>query len=498
MVGFIFKGVVGFIFIFSYIQVTFACSLVGSYVRPSNYELTKATSTIVLARADRKSIEKNHITFIILNVLKGKPPLNSTISLEGNFNYGGKGKVGIFNEVRPGASAGACNAYDYKSGALFLLFLNKHNGKWHASGPPFSRINEEVSDQNAPWVKAVQQYIKISELDDYAKETQALKAIQLASNGSNIKGIVKDVESHFKTPSSDKSFEALEALYNKSSTPDVRRQVLSSLVKAEHKQTKKLIDELIKSGQWLDYLRPVTQFFVKTKAYDATPLIATEFVKEMGHLIKKKANETDVESNARYSQEDKVRILLYSLVDLAQNKHQRIMHKVLDVATKKQIAQLSKWFAKHPSEKALRILKNTRKSIDPNGMERSEISFSLAAMGDQEILDWAKNEITKKDNDETWMAYYVIARSPLVEADQLASDILNDKSVSTKHISTLIDGFDESMNPNRLSRIKSALENYPDATDVKQAIKRSLTTIKGQGDEAAAKLLNSDLLVELK
>ncbi len=57
---------------------------------------------------------------------------------------------------------------------MYVLFLKRFEEEWVVTGPALSRINVEVRKTNSPWVQAVEQYVRIATLNDYAKEKQAL------------------------------------------------------------------------------------------------------------------------------------------------------------------------------------------------------------------------------------------------------------------------------------------------------------------------------------
>ena len=118
------KIIIGLILTIATLEAALACSILGTFIRPSNYEMVRSTQAIVLAKAVKESQQKHYVDFKILSVLKGKLT-EKVISIGGHTAYRGKSASGDFSAVRPGAMAGVCNARDYKLGANFLLFLSR-------------------------------------------------------------------------------------------------------------------------------------------------------------------------------------------------------------------------------------------------------------------------------------------------------------------------------------------------------------------------------------
>ena len=213
---------------------SFACSLAPGYLQPSNYDLVRATEAIVVAQAvsygispEAKSEYGAQFRFRVLVILKGR--LEKTeLAIGGIDSYYGKSSDNDFRSARPGAFTGACNAYDYKVGGIFVLFLRKSDSGWVVSGPPFTRINEEVDSVNSPWVAVIQHYVRIGAIGNYEVEKGELRKLQETAkkntgNAVYPSGLSEDIESYFQRPYPTRSYGDLIALYNSYGTIPCRQ-----------------------------------------------------------------------------------------------------------------------------------------------------------------------------------------------------------------------------------------------------------------------------------
>ena len=170
-----------------------ACSPGEGWVQPTNYELVRTSSTIVLARAE--AIEQRegaqceggrqgrhpHVRFQPVEAIKGPSP--SSLVLHGHDVFVGRtGELDLL-DTRPGAYLGACIAHDYRVGRLYLLFLEQHEGGWAVREEPISRVNEEVDGPQSPWVRAVREYLRIGALPNQAARGAALHRLAQSASG---------------------------------------------------------------------------------------------------------------------------------------------------------------------------------------------------------------------------------------------------------------------------------------------------------------------------
>lgn len=454
--------------------ISSACSLADGYLPPSNYDLVKETGAILLAEAvafNSTPVEtlrgpSTTFTFKIIEVIKGGYTQDSLVHIGVN-TYLGKSDGNNFGGARPGAGTGACNAYDYQVGKKFLLFVSQTKEGWSVAGPPFSRINEEVSDNNSPWVTAVRHYARISSLGNYeAEKVELKKLLANARGGKDVKkyppGLISDIENYFKSPYPTRSYQDLITLFNNSSK-EVRRDVLWALAWGKHKEAKPFIRNLLRAGGWEEYIAPVSEYAKRTKDYS--------FVKALGSAYPKIKNKY-----LRWP-------IMGVLIEVADEKDSGLMHAALKSADEEEAGKLAVWFVRHPSDEAARII---RKLVDGRYQERWELAFSLAGLGDAGVLEWAKGIIKSSDTDR-WMGVYIIARSPLGEADRLARDVIRENN--PKDLTSLIQGYRDSINPNRWDRLRDVVNLGNRDTQVNYWLRRTLGEMADEGDIRSAEIL---------
>lgn len=452
-----------------------ACSFSG--MLPSNYDLVKGTGAILLAEAISFDVTTEAVgiqqlptkfTFKILEVLKGDFT-QDLLADGGTDRYLGRSDEQDFSRARPGAYTGACTAYDYQAGKQFLLFVNKSSAGWIVSGPPHSRINEEVIGSNAPWVTAVRHYIRISQLQNYeAEKAELMKLLENAKIGADPEkypvGLVKDIENYFTLPYPTKPYSDLIAIYNNSSK-NVREDVLRALIDGNHTEAKQFFQKLLQSGEWIEYASPVCRYLIQTNDRTFVNTLASAY-----HGIKDKLERLT---------------LISALIKLADEKDSEFMLSALRSADERQATELALWFARYPAKEATEIV---GKLVDGKYSERWELAFSLAGLGDEKILEWAKEIIDSSDKNR-WMGYYIIARSPLDEADKLAKAIIQNST--PKDLTSLIQGYRDSLNPNRWDRLRDAININSNNPEVNSWLRKTLEQMAGGGDNKAAELLST-------
>jgi len=183
-----------------------ACTLPTGYIAPSNYDLVKSTEAIVIAQPTsfRRGAQNEYggeFRFRVIRTLKGTLS-NAELLVGGTDLYSGKSDEHNFASPRPGAFTAECFAYDYRVRKLFVLFLKRTDSGWIVSGPPLTRINEEVDSVESPWVIAIEHYLKISSLKNYETEKVELKRLQeVALKNLDTPlyplGLAQDIQRHF-------------------------------------------------------------------------------------------------------------------------------------------------------------------------------------------------------------------------------------------------------------------------------------------------------------
>lgn len=420
-------------------QSAVGCSTVIGYVRPTNYELVKQATAIVVAQAvsfkRQKTFRGHHsglFEFKVLEKLKGDCNATS-LSVQGDDDFRSWGDPEDFSFNK--GDHGPCNATDYKLNAQYVLFLENWKDKWVVSGPPFTRINVMVEGTNAPWVKAVRQYARVAALDNYEQEKDGLRDVRaraLAKDPACPPGLVKDIDSHFLKPTPTKSFNDLKKLYQETEDLDTREYVLWAFVLGKKEDAKEFIRELMKGDDWKMYINPVCRYISEFQLTGFHEPLAAELAFTEKWFPRQ--------------------MLLHGLVGTANASQQDFMQRVLESLNSEEVQEeaeiLADWFITHPSPAAV---KHYTALAQTNYAEAWKLTFKLAEMGDTNVIHWA-HAFAKRKSNEAWMAYCVYARSPLPVADELARKVIS--KGDSDELTWLVQGYMDSKRTNRLDRLK--------------------------------------------
>ncbi|APR86052.1 Hypothetical protein A7982_11401 [Minicystis rosea] len=442
-----------------------ACSLSSDFLPPSNYELVRLAEQVVLARA--VSATSQDVTFEVVETLRGsalRP--KDAITLQGFVaRYAGPSPVDDFSRARPGASAGACIAYDYRVGGQFLLLLRGSASKWATLGTPFARVNEEVTAPNDPWLAAVRHYARIAGLADPVKERAALEALRVAAekhpSPSQPAALAADIERHARTPNVYKTFAELKAMYDAAPPDHTKSRALLAITLRGDPAAGPLLAQLLKQAQGdpprsAALLPAIAHYYDKVPDSQSLSALAELYVK-LGTGMK----------HARWE-------IMWTLIRRAAAEHRPAMQKALESADEEEAGRLAAWFVRYPSPEAQAYF---TKLVRGDYENKSEITFALAGMGAKAPLDWALSMLktpsppqgagstqviggsTKPDT--RWMAPYVVARSPLPEADVAAGAIIRARR---QDFIMLLQGYDGATHANAERRLKeiSAISDLND------------------------------------
>ncbi|MCP4351079.1 MAG: hypothetical protein GY795_36910 [Desulfobacterales bacterium] len=398
-----------------------------------------------------------------------------------------------FSSVRSGVARGSCDADDYRIGRKYLLFLNRRKSGWSISGPPLTRINEEVVSRHSPWVTAVKHYIRISSLSGYEKEKIELKKLRAsaaARKGSSSSKypavLVPDIDAHFGIPSESKSFEDLMNLYKTASSDYERKKVLWAFANGRHQEAEPLFRSMVENGAWEDYIDPVCKYISAVKEAGNFSILASAFFRYKQECrsecpfgdrkcISYKCSRTDYQ----YS-------VTNALTELADKKDEDIMLAVLKTADERETFILSKWFARNYSADAIRIIQD---SLNKKYTEKRDVTLALARMGDNEVLKWAEERMKTETDERRWLPYYVIAVSPLPEANLPARKIIHGDY--QKGIIWLVQGYGKSYTgEHKWIFLKEISALKQKSEELKICIRRTLERMADRGETTANKLLN--------
>lgn len=150
-----------------------ACSMNSGYRPPTNFELAAEADTIVLGTVKRMEEEEGLFS-------RGTIVVQPTLLLKGEvlpaeirMNGGGlrRGHSVVRSDPlelfkpNPHALSGTCGRWVFEPGMQLVLFLQRDSkGGLQPSNPPDSRAAEDVPGPDAPWVKTIRLYARVSAL----------------------------------------------------------------------------------------------------------------------------------------------------------------------------------------------------------------------------------------------------------------------------------------------------------------------------------------------
>jgi hypothetical protein len=413
-----------------------ACSVVSTFIPPTNVELVATTPAIVVAKATRavqgRDLDEHAIELTITRVIKGPLKIRTTVRVRGStMKYRGASKPDDFSRARPGAYTGSCTAWDYKLGKHYLLFLEQYRGRWNTRGTPFTRVNEEVAPKGDAWTAVVTEYARITALPDPAARRKALDA--LAARGG--KAVAADVQHHLAAATPYKSFAELDAMYRAAATPQERNRIALAIGVGGDRAARAFMKDLVAS------LRAGTATIDRHIALDA---IGAYYLKVsdppvLGQIAELYVALGTAAKQARWD-------VMWLLIKRADASHQNVMERALAGADDEEAGRLVAWFVTSPSENAR---KEVRRRLGRDYSGKYELTLGLAGMGDKDVLAWAKQELAKPAAE--WVALYAIAMSPLPEADALVPAII---ARGGTNLVTLIQGYEKAHHPRAEVRLR--------------------------------------------
>lgn len=445
----------------SFASKTLACSYADGALFPSSYDYVKQADAIVLAEpSSRKGSE---IEFTIVEVLKGDFidsvaygfELNTSCS---SLSFPFKLESTLLEEV-------AKRIVIEKP--KYLLFFQRIDGQWRLDVSATEHYNVPITKKESSATFAiVKQLTRIASINDYETEKLELKKLnKLAKNGKvpdfYSAQLSKMIDDHFSTPTPNKSYRDLIDIYNRFDK-DTKRKVLWSLANGKHAEGEGFIFKLLASSIPTNYIGPISLYISETKNESL--------------LVRLGRNYPELDKSSRWP-------LMWAMIKTADERHVGMMMDALRSANSEEASRLIEWFVRHPNREALEI---ARTLVGGKYQENWELSFGLAGMGDNDTLLWAKDFMNTSDKDR-WMAYYIIAKSPLEEADRLARRVI--ETNSPDDLSSLIQGYEESRNPNRYDRLRDIAEIKNKDAKVSDWLKRTLDAMVSNGDVRASELL---------
>jgi hypothetical protein len=142
-----------------------ACSVVGDYVRPSNFELVQIADAIVVATPEARAGKDPEagLVFRVEKRIKGAPPPRLEIGMAA-LGQPGPSDLADLSRSHPEGYAGPCNRMSFARGGHYLLFLEREpDGRWRQLGYPFARINEDYAGEDNAWMRSVRRYLRLQQ-----------------------------------------------------------------------------------------------------------------------------------------------------------------------------------------------------------------------------------------------------------------------------------------------------------------------------------------------
>lgn len=149
-----------------------ACSVESGYEVPTILELVEDSDAIVLAKTEAAGLfpelDIPTVKFVPVTLLKGDT-LPQAIYFESAFLSSPEFKAVASDpheliEPNPDVYTGGCTRQVFDEDMLLVVFLKKEGDEYRANAPAYTRALEDVPSSEAPWVKAVRIYIKITAL----------------------------------------------------------------------------------------------------------------------------------------------------------------------------------------------------------------------------------------------------------------------------------------------------------------------------------------------
>ncbi len=156
-------------------------------------------------------------------------------------------------------------------------------------------------------------------------------------------------------------------------------------------------------------------------------------------------------------------------------------------------ALLRPWFRRNPSPEAEAIFKEKREHlrVDVGGgyAKLWAEPLALAALGDEGVVAWAADHVRKGKKDACCgLPFYVLAWSPLPQADRFAREII--RSNNQDDLWRLVGGYDDTPQPMPWERIEEIIRLPVRRDSVNRDLIELLKSRARDGHEKAKELLS--------
>ncbi len=449
------------------------CSVVPTYVPPTNVELVVLAPVIVVALAEDEihaDTYEGQVEFKVTRVLRGEAPAEKLLLRGYTRDYFGPSAKADFSQARPGAYRGGCVASDYQIGRYYLLFLiNGHQ----LLSLPFTRVNEEVEPSGDPWVAAVTEYVRIAVLSTPSAKAEGLRALIEAGArpgaSDTARAIAADVTSHLGAATPYKLFGELKPMAEASDAKARVRALMAIGTGADPAAKafmRALVEELSQGAPpvpWRAALTAVAAYYEKVDDPPAVSKLCALYT-SIGSEHKR----------ARWP-------LMWLLIHRATAAEQSCLERALEGADDEEAGRLVEWFVGHPSPPAR---ENLRKRQGADAEKLYAITIGLAGMGDPAVVAWAKAKLTGAQRGavasggppttpdaDRWVAAYAIAASPTREADVLAQEIM---ARGGEDLIYLIQGYKDARHKHVEARLKQLERQKTLGAEARRWLRRTI------------------------
>ena len=462
-----------------------ACSVGPDYRMPSHFELVKEADAILLAEAvdffpARQDGElRDVVRFKVIRVLKGAL-CPRFVDVAGFLDFMGRTEEGDLYSVRRGALAGSCIAYDYRLGKNYVLFGTPYETRFAVSGPPFSRVNEEVDGPESPWTQAVSRYAEVAAIGDPEEEHEALKKLLEAANKHAAPGRIPpalsiDIIRYLSFPSCCMPWPDLLEMYRSSQSAKERAQVIEAMSGCDYgpylEEVKQFLHEVVEKQDWEVSLVPIALMVARTKESACLkrllPLYSGQ--EEVARAICLAADELTLPAVF-----DRVRVLPPMAAAL-----------IAPIFESSQSTDILEWKAG--------IVRRLRDEIGADYSENWRATVALASLGDPAIVSWAIADIREgKGAGCCGLSYHIVARSPLPEAHRFVEELLLEKRY--ENLSRFAYAYRESLRPLPWPLLKEMVLLAPKPRALSSELRDLLQPLARDGETRAGEFL--DLLVQ--
>jgi len=194
-----------------------ACSVVGHYVRPTNFELVQMADAIVVASALAPTAgdQRRRVRFRTHESIKGHGP--SEFSISGQLGKPVPSDPGELTEPNPEAYAGPCIRWTFAKGKSYVIFLKRDDdGQFSQLGYPFTRPSEDYFGPASLWVRTIKTYLDVQQRFPAMEQLAELERLMMSARSSpkpDDRKFANDIADHLQSRSPYKPTEYLLATY---------------------------------------------------------------------------------------------------------------------------------------------------------------------------------------------------------------------------------------------------------------------------------------------